>query len=245
MLKSPRFYLLLFFLAQAGFATFFLQKEWRASRERCENAAILIREAHQLVDLASETRRDPFIALHANPTLLDPSIARYRESVRALLAKSWNFHLQKNDLVGFQRLRDSSEKLETTLEAILAISNQQAPEKCPLGKDNSRVPASYNPQPLQDWLSNNQDSVEQSRKLWQKDQETYCQMEKVHFTIFLAKQTMEERCQKGKKSSCRPEQFKKMESELAEVDHRLHMNRDKIRKKWGPNLAGRVICSSP
>lgn len=240
-MPKSRIYLFLLCMTLTGSGGVFFQKEWKQSRERCETAALLIRQANEVLDLNSETTRDPFVEFHAKPALLDPALERYKSAVHGLLAKKWSFHLKEAELIGFKKLEGAQDPNQA-LTTLAEIAAQPTPEKCPLLKDNTRVPASAPEFPLRVWLTDNQSTVDQSRALWSEDQETYCRTEKAHFTVFLAKRTMEERCAKSKKA-CKEAQFKQLETELAEVDHRLKLNREKIRKKWGERLAGRVICS--
>lgn len=239
MLRAHTLFFLICGLALSAWAAHAFKEEWDASRERCETATVLIREAQEVLRLSVEAEADPFVAFHALPSLVEPAIAKYRDSAAPLLVEAWNFHLVRDDFTPFSRLLLSSDT-KSALEALRAIAEH--PEKCPIAT-RSRGLASVTS--LRDWLATNGALVEQTKIQWWTDRNTVCQTERTHQALSLAQRTLEERCAKAKKRKCQPKQVMEFRAELEEVASRLKLNREKIQKKWGEKLAGRVLCSHP
>lgn len=239
MLRPHSVFLIFVATAFTAWAAHAFKQEWEASEERCQAATFLIREAQEVLRLAAEAEADPFIEFHAMPALVEPTIAKYRDAVAPLLADTWNFHLRREDLTPFSRLLLSGD-VRNSLEALREIA--ESPAKCPIP---ARTRGLASVTSFKDWSASNQAFLERSRARWKRDQNTFCKTEKTHAALALAKRTMEERCAQAKKKKCQPKQVMEFSAELDEVQARLDLNREKIQKKWGEKLAGRVLCSLP
>lgn len=224
-------------LLLAGGAAFFLARG--QSLQRCRRLSSLVGTVALPMKWVDQAGRDHFW----RPFLRQGKVA---ESLRAQRARASEFHpflavwhlsidaKARAAAVAAAEPRDTQE----FLLALGRLGSLELPEECRADPDPALLALQAAAQA--EWDAHRQE-VRLARAAFRGDQEIFCQSDRLIERLRSVLRATQERC--DRKKQCPPALTAGLEKEIADIEQQKEFNRQKLGRKWPPEILGGLKCS--
>lgn len=228
----------LILLLFGGGLAFFLYARDR-SLESCRGGALLIREASRPLPWLREAAEDRFYLpfLRQGPVAVALKEFRVRAALAAGEPLSW--HLSPEAREKLKALVVSGPQEEEFRSALESVARLPAPADC-RAETESAVPALL--VSAGRFWDSRRTEVRMARLSFAHDRKVFCQADALSGRLKAVIRAAQARCASAKKK-CNGKSLAPMRKELAEIERQKEFNREKLKRKWPPEILEELTCS--